>query len=113
MKRDGDGGSSPSINTNLVPFTNALAAHLDHHLALDIFHPGLRVLRVVCDAFALSEGRMKVFAPPSSRNGDDGVDDVSATKVAVETFLRDLILRAQGREWSASARWLANMEATW
>lgn len=49
------------------PFTDALATYLNHHLALDIFHPGTRVLRVVCDAFALSEGRVKIFQPPHLR----------------------------------------------
>ncbi|KAI1200635.1 kinetochore complex Sim4 subunit Fta1-domain-containing protein [Nemania serpens] len=91
------------------PFTNALATYLSHHLALDIYHPGVRVLRVVCDAFALSEGRMKVFAPSSAasrereREGDGG-------DVAVETFMRDLVRRAQGPGWGAAALRLANLE---
>ncbi|KAI0411127.1 kinetochore complex Sim4 subunit Fta1-domain-containing protein [Xylaria grammica] len=91
------------LETFAQPFTNAVSQYLSHHLALDMTHPGVRVLRVVCDAFALSETRMKVFAPP---RGGAGADTGAA---AVDTFLRDLIRRAQGREWSAGARRLANL----
>ncbi|KAI0855772.1 kinetochore complex Sim4 subunit Fta1-domain-containing protein [Xylaria cubensis] len=85
------------------PFTTALATYLSHHLALDLFHPGVRVLRVVCDAFALSEGRMKVFAPRGSGGGVGGVEEV-------EVFVRDLIRLAQGRDWGADALRLAALE---
>lgn len=86
------------------PFTDALAAYLSHHLALDIHHPGVRVTRVVCDAFALSEGRVKVFAPRGDGAGDgDGA-------AAVETFVRDLVRRAKGREWGSAALRLANLK---
>ncbi|KAI0188610.1 kinetochore complex Sim4 subunit Fta1-domain-containing protein [Xylaria flabelliformis] len=80
------------------PFTTALATYLSHHLALDLFHPGVRVLRVVCDAFALSEGRVKVFAP---RGGGEE---------EVEVFMRDLIRLAQGRDWGGDALRLAALE---
>ena len=46
------------------PFTEALARYLDHHLALDMFHPAVRVSKIACGGFVLSEGRVKVFAPP-------------------------------------------------
>ncbi|KAL7629869.1 hypothetical protein AAE478_001392 [Parahypoxylon ruwenzoriense] len=46
------------------PLTEALAAYLRHHLGLDLFHPGVRVQRIACDGFAISEGRLKVFGPP-------------------------------------------------
>ncbi|KAK8105287.1 hypothetical protein PG999_008646 [Apiospora kogelbergensis] len=47
------------------PFTEALGAYLDRHLALDLFHPGVRIQRVACEGFVLSEGgRLKVFVPP-------------------------------------------------
>ncbi|KAI0551257.1 kinetochore complex Sim4 subunit Fta1-domain-containing protein [Xylaria curta] len=85
---------------NEQPFTTALATYLSHHLALDLFHPGVRVLRVVCDAFALSEGRVKVFAP---RAGGVGGEEV-------EIFIRDLIRLAQGRDWGVDALRLAALE---
>ncbi|TRX93568.1 hypothetical protein FHL15_005540 [Xylaria flabelliformis] len=80
------------------PFTTALATYLSHHMALDLFHPGVRILRVVCDAFALSEGRVKVFAP---RGGGEE---------EVEVFTRDLIRLAQGRDWGADALRLAALD---
>ncbi|KAI1637871.1 kinetochore complex Sim4 subunit Fta1-domain-containing protein [Biscogniauxia mediterranea] len=74
-------------NTFDQPFSEALAAYLDAHLALDLFHPGVRVLRVACDGFALSSGgRVKVFASAA-----DGAGAVSWT------FMRDLVGCAKGR----------------
>ncbi|KAI0150722.1 hypothetical protein GGR57DRAFT_181298 [Xylariaceae sp. FL1272] len=88
---------TPSPNTQLQisqPFTEALAAYLSHHLALNIFHPSVRVLRVTCDAFALSDGRVKLFTP----KGDDK---------PVVTFLENLVCRAEGPGWSKEALDLA------
>ncbi|KAK6853673.1 kinetochore complex Sim4 subunit Fta1-domain-containing protein [Apiospora arundinis] len=74
------------------PFTEALAGYLDRHLALDMFHPGVRILRVACEGFVLSEGgRLKVFVPPA----EDG-----STKSAWK-FLDGLVERARGRDWGS------------
>ncbi|KAI1775869.1 kinetochore complex Sim4 subunit Fta1-domain-containing protein [Hypoxylon cercidicola] len=74
------------------PFTEALAAYAWHHLGLDMFHPGVRVQRVACDAFALSEGRLKVFAPA---DGDAG---------PVWKLVRDLARKARGKSgWGSGA----------
>ncbi|KAI0173140.1 kinetochore complex Sim4 subunit Fta1-domain-containing protein [Hypoxylon sp. FL1284] len=70
------------------PFTEALAAYVWHHLGLDMFHPGVRVQRVACDAFALSDGRLKVFAPAAADAGD--------APAAAWRLLRDLARRARG-----------------
>ncbi|KAI0508869.1 kinetochore complex Sim4 subunit Fta1-domain-containing protein [Xylaria bambusicola] len=88
------------------PFTDALSHYLDHHLALDMTHPGVRVLRVVCDAFALSDTRVKVFAPRGGRGDDNNTHG----DLAIDTFLRSLVRKAQGREWSQSALQLANLQ---
>ncbi|OHE91834.1 hypothetical protein CORC01_12842 [Colletotrichum orchidophilum] len=53
------------------PFLRALGAYLEKHLALNLFHPGVRVTKIACGGFVLSEGRIKVFVPP----GDDEVYD--------------------------------------
>ncbi|KAI2641299.1 kinetochore complex Sim4 subunit Fta1-domain-containing protein [Xylaria nigripes] len=92
-----DSSPTPTIPQ---PFTDALARYLDHTLALDIFHPAVRVQRVVCDAFALSDGRVKIFAPTSS---------TATSTSAVETFVRDLVSRAEGRAWSPGALRLAEI----
>ncbi|KAK7996749.1 hypothetical protein PG989_004789 [Apiospora arundinis] len=74
------------------PFTEALAVYLDRHLALDMFHPGVRILRVACEGFVLSEGgRLKVFMPPA----EDG-----STKSAWK-FLDGLVERARGQDWGS------------
>ncbi|KAI0908314.1 kinetochore complex Sim4 subunit Fta1-domain-containing protein [Ustulina deusta] len=104
--RDDQLDDDDGIDTFAQPFTNALSHYLDRHLALDVTHPGVRVLRVVCDAFALSETRMKVFAP---RGGGGKGGNTDPTSIAIDTFLRNLIRRAQGREWGDGALRLANL----
>ncbi|KAI2602168.1 kinetochore complex Sim4 subunit Fta1-domain-containing protein [Hypoxylon sp. NC1633] len=74
------------------PFTEALATYLWHHMGLDMFHPGVRVQRVACDAFALSEGRLKVFPP--SRGSYSYNEEAQA---AVWKLMKGLVRRAQGR----------------
>ncbi|KAI1173260.1 kinetochore complex Sim4 subunit Fta1-domain-containing protein [Nemania sp. FL0916] len=96
-----DHRASPSFPQ---PFTDALASYLSHHLGLDMLHPSVRVLRVSCDAFALSEGRLKVFAS-ASRDGADAAD------AAAEGLLRDLVKGAEGAGWSGEARRLAGLQA--
>ncbi|KAK8052236.1 hypothetical protein PG993_003621 [Apiospora rasikravindrae] len=73
------------------PFTEALGLYLDRHLALDMFHPSVRILRIACEGFVLSEGgRIKVFMPPA----EDG--SRSAWKL-----LDGLVERARGRDWGS------------
>ena len=45
------------------PFTEALARYLKEHLGLNLFHPGVRVVKIACGGFAMSEMRLKLFAP--------------------------------------------------
>ncbi|RCI08994.1 hypothetical protein L249_4995, partial [Ophiocordyceps polyrhachis-furcata BCC 54312] len=40
--------------------TEALARYLDHHLAFDLFHPGVRVVQISCGAFILAQSRLKL-----------------------------------------------------
>lgn len=42
------------------PFTEALGRHLNHHLALDLFHPGVRVVQISCGGFVLAQSRLKI-----------------------------------------------------
>ncbi|KAG5922959.1 hypothetical protein E4U42_005113 [Claviceps africana] len=42
------------------PFTEALARYLDHHLALNLFHPSVRVVQISCGGFVLAQSRLKV-----------------------------------------------------
>ncbi|KAK8042886.1 kinetochore complex Sim4 subunit Fta1-domain-containing protein [Apiospora phragmitis] len=73
------------------PFTEAVSLYLDRHLALNMFHPGVRILRIACEGFVLSEGgRIKMFMPPS----EDGSS--SAWKL-----LDGLVERARGRDWGS------------
>ncbi|KAK1624471.1 kinetochore complex Sim4 subunit Fta1-domain-containing protein [Colletotrichum phormii] len=66
-------------------FLHALGAYLEKHLALNLFHPGVRVTKIACGGFVLSEGRVKVFVPP----GDD--DEVFEP---VRSLISDLIASA-------------------
>jgi hypothetical protein len=67
------------------PFTNALAAYLDRHLALDMKHPAVSILRIACDGFVLSEGRVKIL------EGGDG-----RAHKAVWSLLGRLVRQAKG-----------------
>ncbi|OTA63350.1 hypothetical protein K449DRAFT_381846 [Hypoxylon sp. EC38] len=87
---DNNEGQQPE--TTGQPFTEALAVYMWHHLGLDMFHPGVRVQRVACDGFALSEGRLKVFASGGSARGREGDDEESA----VWKLMRDLVWKARG-----------------
>ncbi|KAJ0383118.1 hypothetical protein COL922a_011142 [Colletotrichum nupharicola] len=69
------------------PFIEAIGAYLDKHLALNLFHPGVRVTKIACGGFVLSEGRVKVCMPP----GDD--DEVFEP---VKHLVGDLIASATG-----------------
>lgn len=54
------------------PFTEALAKYVQQHLALDMFHPAVRISKIACGGFVLSEGRVKIFGTPPSVGADDG-----------------------------------------
>ncbi|KAI2614811.1 kinetochore complex Sim4 subunit Fta1-domain-containing protein [Hypoxylon fragiforme] len=88
------------------PFTEALAAYTWHHLGLDMFHPGVRVQRVACDGFALSEGRLKVFPPPPAplppRHDGNEIDEEGeggggGGESAVWKLMKGLTRKARGR----------------
>ena len=55
------------------PFTEALGAYMNDHLALNLFHPGVRVVKIACGGFAMSESRLKVFPPVDSQDGEISV----------------------------------------
>jgi hypothetical protein len=42
------------------PFTEALGRYLQHHLALDMFHPGVRIVQISCGGFVLAQSRLKI-----------------------------------------------------
>ncbi|KAF5006041.1 hypothetical protein FDECE_7553 [Fusarium decemcellulare] len=43
------------------PFTEALGSYLQHHLALDLFHPSVHVTQISCAGFVLGQGRLKIL----------------------------------------------------
>ncbi|KAI0846725.1 kinetochore complex Sim4 subunit Fta1-domain-containing protein [Daldinia vernicosa] len=87
------------------PFTDALAAYMWHHLGLDMFHPGVRVQRVACDGFALSEGRLKVFAPVRGHSNDSDGDEQESS---AWKLVQGLVRKAKGTSsWASGA--VANM----
>ncbi|KAJ1326842.1 Kinetochore complex Sim4 subunit Fta1 [Microdochium nivale] len=60
---DANGASTPRPRPQ-QPFTEAVAAYLSSHLALDMFHPAVRISKVACGGFVAAEsGRLKIFAP--------------------------------------------------
>ncbi|KXJ89157.1 kinetochore complex Sim4 subunit Fta1-domain-containing protein [Microdochium bolleyi] len=58
---------STTTNPQQQPFTEAVAAYLSSHLALDLFHPAVRITKVACGGFVAAEsGRLKIFTPLST-----------------------------------------------
>ncbi|KAL2173074.1 kinetochore complex Sim4 subunit Fta1-domain-containing protein [Thermothelomyces heterothallicus CBS 202.75] len=61
----------PGNSTDRQPFMEALACYLGEHLSLDLFHPGVRVIKVACGGFVMSESRLKVFEPVGAGDVED------------------------------------------
>lgn len=45
------------------PFSEGLARYLDQQLALNLFHPSVRVVQISCGAFVLAQSRLKLMKP--------------------------------------------------
>lgn len=74
------------------PFIEALAQYLQQHLALDMFHPAVRISKIACGGFVLSEGRVKIFGTPPSVGANDGIPD--ARQMATWGVLGELLEKA-------------------
>jgi len=77
--------SSDGTGPRGYPFTEALARYVDCHLALDMFHPGVRGLKIACGGFVLSETRLNLFALPGQG---------SAVPIPVWNMLARLVARS-------------------
>ncbi|KUI61587.1 hypothetical protein VP1G_08767 [Cytospora mali] len=75
------------------PFLEALAQYVQKHLALDMFHPAVRIAKVACGGFALSEGRVKIFGALPTSEDDGGLSDTKQR--AVWGVMEGLLERAQ------------------
>jgi hypothetical protein len=74
-----------------TPLWNALTAYVNAHLALDLKHERVKILRIACDAFVLgAEGKVKFLYP--------GVDEDahSAQRRATRRLVNGLIETARG-----------------
>ncbi|KAK0736312.1 centromere subunit L [Apiosordaria backusii] len=43
------------------PFTEALSEYLKKIMALKLFHPAVRIVKVACSGFVMAEGKFKIF----------------------------------------------------
>jgi hypothetical protein len=50
------------------PFINALARYLDHHLALNMFHPSVRVVQIAANGYVLASSRLKIISKDEPSN---------------------------------------------
>lgn len=67
------------------PLMEALASHLSHHMALNLFHPGVRVIQVSCGGFVLSQSRIKIV------KSGDVTDDLSRAAWTFVTLLGERV----------------------
>ncbi|KAF7560642.1 hypothetical protein G7046_g3512 [Stylonectria norvegica] len=57
-----------SQDETTYPFTEALGRYLDHHLALNLFHPSVRITQISCAGFVLGQNRLKILKPGESED---------------------------------------------
>ncbi|KAL7919121.1 kinetochore complex Sim4 subunit Fta1 domain-containing protein [Trichoderma austrokoningii] len=67
------------------PLMEALASHLNHHMALNLFHPGVRVIQVSCGGFVLAQSRIKIV------KAGDVTDDLSRAAWMFVTLLGERV----------------------
>ncbi|KAL6803232.1 kinetochore complex Sim4 subunit Fta1 domain-containing protein [Trichoderma sp. SZMC 28013] len=67
------------------PLMEALANHLDHHMALNLFHPGVRITQISCGGFVLSQSRIKIV------KSGDVTDDLSRAAWMFVTLLGERV----------------------
>ncbi|KAL1843235.1 hypothetical protein VTJ49DRAFT_2566 [Mycothermus thermophilus] len=77
------------------PFTDALGRYLKEHLALNLFHPGVRITKIGCGGFAMSESRLKVFPPARSGAGEGSASSLQTQHGAVLELLGGLAEKAR------------------
>ncbi|KAK3903492.1 kinetochore complex Sim4 subunit Fta1-domain-containing protein [Staphylotrichum tortipilum] len=79
------------------PFTEALACYLKEHLGLNLFHPGVRVTKIACGGFAMSEMRLKMFAPADAGATQGSGSSLLGQRGAVLELLGGLVEKAQSQ----------------
>lgn len=92
---DGDGDGDGHARPGQQPFTEALACYLDEHLGLHLFHPGVRIVKIACGGFVMSESRLKMFAPAGPGPVEDGTPSLLGQRGAVWELLGGLVGKAQ------------------
>ncbi|KAI9641719.1 hypothetical protein NHQ30_009575 [Ciborinia camelliae] len=73
------------------PFMAALKSYIKAHLALDLGHEKVKIVKIACGAFVLGEGRLKLTQPSSGEHEDGG--QYRATR----QLLNGLVTIASGR----------------
>ena len=93
--RSGEGG--PPL---AQPFTEALGAYLKEHLALDLFHPGVRITKVACCGFVMTEGRLKVLGPGVLEDSGSSAATLLRHRRAVWELLSGVVDKGSGKDLS-------------
>jgi hypothetical protein len=74
-----------------TPFYDALAAYIKGHLALDMRHEGVKVVRIACGAFVIGgEGKIKFTLPATNEDG------TSPQSRATRRLINRLVVTATG-----------------
>lgn len=94
-RRDGDDSDATAVDQ---PFFEALGRYFDSHLALNLFDPRLRITRIACEGFVMSEGRVKIFPPQGGGRSENQMGPVM-------DLLGILTGRATGRGPESRSDW--------
>lgn len=90
--------STDEDSTASQPFTEALGRYVNQHLGLNLFHPGVRITKMACGGFVMSESRLKIFAPADLGDAAAGGAPSSGQRKAAWELLRDLVQKARGQD---------------
>ncbi|CAI4213113.1 unnamed protein product [Parascedosporium putredinis] len=66
------------------PFVDALALYLDTHLALNLFHPSVRVTKIASSGFVLTGSRLKVSKTKETKAVCRLLADITRTSLGTE-----------------------------
>jgi hypothetical protein len=72
--------------TGDIPFLQALSTYVDGHLALDLTHEKVKIVRIACDAFVLGiEGKVKLSEPAGNEQWEQ---QYRATRKLVDGLIK-------------------------
>ena len=91
--------STLTLTRSSGPFMVALSHYLRTHLAMDLSHDQIHILKASCGSFALArEGRVKIKRSITANSLEDGSEDSNSDQSLVSNLINQLLREATNRE---------------